>query len=309
MKSPFIAALFSTFLAGAQAEELPPWAYPPLLPYEPSRNSALLSVPGSDRQYTQGEIDSGYKVADWFPAEHPPMSRVVAAGGPAAVRACAMCHLPNGAGHPESADLAGLPAAYAIAQLRAFKSGTRTGPRAGSMASIAAGISDQDLRASAEYFAQLKSVVWSRIVESATAPMTRLGLGAVRYRADEGSQEPLGERIISVPEDDKLALRRDDHSGFVEFVPPGSVTRGKALVERSMSGINCATCHGPSLTGQGEIPPIAGRLALVTFRALNDISLGYRTTPGALAMRASVPQLGQGEMIAMAAYLASLPPK
>ena len=40
-------------------------------------------------------------------------------------RACALCHLPTGNGHPESASLAGLPAAYIMRQMAEFKNGGR----------------------------------------------------------------------------------------------------------------------------------------------------------------------------------------
>ena len=305
------AALFSLVLVGAAsaaAQPMPEWAYPPVPAHTPSPDPALLSVPGSARQYTQGQIDSGYEVADWFPDEHPPMPRVVSHGGKPPLRACAMCHLPNGNGHPESASLAGLPLDYLIGQMRAYVSGERTGPRAASMVPIANAITEDDLVASARYYAALRPTRWTRVVESETAPVTRLGLGAVRYRAAGGATEPLGERIVSVPEDDALGERRDSHTGFVEYVPPGSVARGRELVEARVGGISCATCHGRELAGRDEIPGIAGRLALEMFRAVNDVAAGTRTTAGALAMKAAMPKLTQAEMIAVAAYLATLPP-
>lgn len=295
--------------APAWAEPMPEWAYPPVPSHTPSPDPTPLAVPGSERRYTQGQIDSGYGVADWYPDEHPPMPSVVANGGKPPVRACAMCHLPNGNGHPESASLAGLPVDYLVAQMRAYVSGERKGQRAASMMPIARGISEEDLLASSKYFANLRPTVWTRIVETTTVPATRLGLGAVRYRAPGGGQEPLGERIISVPEDDVLGERRDSHTGFVEFVPPGSVARGKELTEARVGGIACATCHGRDLAGKEAIPGVAGRLALPTYRALNDITGGNRTTAGALAMKAAIPELSQADMIALAAYLATLPPE
>src|SRR4051812_28967376 len=159
------------------------------------------------------------------------MPRVVSHGGKPPVRACAMCHLPNGNGHPESASLAGQPREYLIGQMRAYVSGERKGQRAASMAPIAKAITEEDLLASAEYYAALRPTRWTRVVESETAPVTRLGLGAVRYRVPGRGTEKLGERIITVPEDDVLGERRDGHTGFVAYVPPGSVARGRALVE------------------------------------------------------------------------------
>ena len=58
--------------------------------------------------------------------------------------ACGSCHLMSGQGHPESADLAGMPPEYIIRQMTYFKSGarneeTRMGP-------IARASSDEDVR-------------------------------------------------------------------------------------------------------------------------------------------------------------------
>ena len=44
---------------------------------------------------------------------------------PEAQAPCALCHLPNGAGHVESALPAGLPADYIIRQFAEFRSGER----------------------------------------------------------------------------------------------------------------------------------------------------------------------------------------
>src|SRR5258708_20909891 len=71
--------------------------------------------------------------------------------------------------------------------------------------------------------------------------------------------EPIGNRIIELPQDPARAESRDPHSGFVAYVPAGSIAKGKELVTAGGSGktIACAICHGPSLAGLGEIPIIA----------------------------------------------------
>jgi cytochrome c553 len=106
---PLIALLPSLALAA----ENPDWAYPVAPPPSQPDNVILKSVPGSAKQYTQAQIDDPFNPPDWFPSEHPPMPEIVAHGGQKpAGRACALCHLPSGDGHPESSSLAGLPAAY-----------------------------------------------------------------------------------------------------------------------------------------------------------------------------------------------------
>jgi cytochrome c553 len=74
------------------------------------------------------------------------------------VTACAGCHGPNGRGNP----LAGYPsiqgqhAVYAAAQLRAFKSGTRSTDPNQMMRTIAAQLSDEEIDAVASYVQGLR---------------------------------------------------------------------------------------------------------------------------------------------------------
>ena len=192
---------------------------------------------------------------------HPPMPPVVAHGSGTTVRACAACHLPTGTGHDESAYIAGLPAPYLVRQMADYKSGARKG--SGMMTAIAKAISDDDVRAAAEYFASLKPRPWIRVVETDTVPKTYVGPGNKRLRLPGGGTEPIGDRIIEIPEDENVVLNRDPRLGFVAFVPKGSIAKGEALVTTGGNGktIPCGICHGAALTGLGEVPPIAGRQA------------------------------------------------
>src|SRR6266571_4794151 len=82
------------------------WAYPATPKPAPLDNVVQKQMPGSAKQYTQAQIDDGFNPPDWFPDEHPPMPEIVANGKKPA-RACALCHLPTGNGHPESSSRAG----------------------------------------------------------------------------------------------------------------------------------------------------------------------------------------------------------
>ena len=86
-------------------------------------------------------------------------------GGDAAnaVPACASCHLANGAGLPKNFPrVAGQHADYSYAQLQAFKSGQRGNDKDGKdvngriMASVAARLSDAQMKAVADYMAGLR---------------------------------------------------------------------------------------------------------------------------------------------------------
>ena len=146
-------ALFPVLATAADGLD---WAYPVTPRPEPLDTLVLKQVPGSERAYTQAQIDDAFSPPDWFPDEHPTMPPIVARGEKPAVRACALCHLLSGDGHPESSSLAGLPVSYLMRQLAAFKSGDRTGVRATTMITIAQAISDADALAASEYFAALK---------------------------------------------------------------------------------------------------------------------------------------------------------
>jgi cytochrome c553 len=86
-------------------------------------------------------------------------------------------------------------------------------------------------------------------------------------------------RIIEMPEDtERTEALRDPRSGFIAYVPTGSLARGQALA-RGGDGktVACATCHGPELKGLGPVPPIAGRSPSYTARQLIDMQRKART--------------------------------
>jgi len=73
-----------------------------------------------------------------------------------AVPACASCHTPDGAGIPSQFPrLAGQHAEYVLAQLKAFSSGERADDNSKMMRAIAVKLSDQEMRAVAEYISGL----------------------------------------------------------------------------------------------------------------------------------------------------------
>jgi len=301
-----IAAVLTMFSLSALAADLPEWAYPALP--KPVTPDAVIQkqMPGSTKAYTQAQIDDGFNVPDWYPNEHPPMPRIVSHGNAPAVRACAMCHLTSGDGHPESSSVAGLPVAYFIQQIAEFKTGNRGNPRAGSMIPISKALTDDEVRAAAEYFASMIPTKWIRVVEAHTVARSFVGQGAMRFAEPDGSTEPLSNRIIELPEDRARAESRDPHSGFVAYVPVGSVAKGKALVTSNDKTPACAICHGPSLKGQDNVPGIAGRSPQYVYRQLNDIKVGRRKGPAAEPMKDTVAHLSEDDMLYVAAYLATL---
>ena len=57
-------------------------------------------------------------------------------------------------------------------------------------------------------------------------PKTFVGAGNMRHATPNGGTEPIGQRIIEIPENSELAELRDSHSGFVAYVPVGAVSSG-----------------------------------------------------------------------------------
>jgi cytochrome c553 len=304
-----IAALALLPVLALAAEELD-WAYPVTPKPEPLDNLVLKQVPDSTRAYTQAQIDDPFNPPDWFPDEHPPMPQIVAQGDKPAVRACAQCHLPSGDGHPESSSLAGLPVPYILRQMAAFKTGGRKGVRATTMITIAQAISDADALAAAEYFAALQPGVWTKVVETDSVPKSYVGAGGMRFAEQGGEMEPIGNRIIVLPQDETRAKSRDPRSGFIDYVPTGSIAKGEALVTTGDGGktIPCAICHGQTLQGLGELPPIAGRPPTYVVRQLNDMKTGARSGISTALMKAVVDKLTVEDMVAIAAYLGSRDP-
>src|ERR1700686_4799519 len=258
-----VLAFLPVLRIGAQSAEqwrLPdiPWAFPIRDKVQPviDERSGSQRVPGSTKSYTQDQIDDLANPPDWFPDEHAPMPKVVLHGGGGAVLGCASCHLGSGLGHPESANLAGVSAAYILRQLSDFKAGNRMGE---AMNDMTKNLSDEDARQASEWFAALKPKVWQSVVETDRVPKTFINQHLMRMPLP-GGDERIGNRIIELPQDIARAESRDPHSGFIAYVPKGSLAKGKEFVTTGGNGktIQCAICHGASLGGLAEVPAIAG---------------------------------------------------
>src|SRR5688572_30498476 len=178
----------------------PSWAFQQIDPVQPpaAEESGPVKIPGSSRTYTRADIENLSAPPDWFPEENAPKPDIVLRGRDA-VLACGACHLMSGLGHPESADLAGLPVAYLTRQMADFKNGSRKDMSR--MNGIAAAITDEEIKQAAEWFAARKPAVWNKVIEAETVPKTYIGPGRMRYPHPEGGTEAIGTRIITLPQD------------------------------------------------------------------------------------------------------------
>jgi cytochrome c553 len=297
------------------ADPPPPWAYavnPPGTQPAPD-DGVLRHVPDSTAAFTLTQIRDLFSVPDWHPGDHPPMPAPVAHGRKPMPFACAYCHLPNGLGRPENSSLAGLSAAYIAQQVADFKSGARKSSEPASlpanlMVAVAKAATDEEVRLAAEYFSALKPKPWIRVVETNTVPKTRVG-GWMLIAAEPAGTEPIGQRIIEMPENLERTELRDSTSGFIAYVPVGSIEKGAALITTGAGKtIPCGVCHGADLKGLGPVPALAGRSPSYIVRQLYDIQHGVRGGQWTELMKAVVTQLSEEDMVSIAAYTASRAP-
>jgi cytochrome c553 len=306
----------------------PGWAYAVPGPddAEPAfhDDGRLYALPGSEGHFSyykiQGRRDGTSQArvqpADWYPGDHPAMPKIVAEGDNArGITACSLCHYPNGRGRPQNAALAGLPADYILRQLHDMRDDKRASsePRkvnAQQMIGFAKGMTEAEMQTAAAYFSAIKFAPWIKVVESDTVPKARSSDGMWLQREGEG-REPIAGRIIEVPIDVmRTETLRDPHSGFIAYVPPGAVARGRRIAAgEDGKTIACAVCHGDHLEGIGPIPAIAGRDPNYVARQLYDIAQGTRHGEMAHLMKPVVAKLTSADIVAVVAYVASLPPK
>jgi cytochrome c553 len=298
----------------AQITAAETWAFP-VFPPPPDPHAAkpdprkVLHVTGSPVRYTQAQLDSIHD-ADWFPQDHASAPQIVRAGRKPAL-ACAECHMIGGSGFPVSATLDGLPEAYILEQIAAFHAGERGvgGPAiAHGMVDEARTLPSVDLRQAGEYFSTTKFVSRVHVVEAATVPKTHWKY-FVLVPDKDGAREPIDERIIETPLNFDDYIRSDGRTGYIAYVPPGSIQRGAVIASKGIGAATaCGACHGTKLEGVGIIPPLAGRSPTYLARELILFHEGKRTNPEAASMVREVAKLTLNDMIDVAAYAATRKP-
>ena len=195
-----------------------------------------------------------------------------------------------------------------------FKSGARTTSvpeRLPSklMIALSKGATDAEVDAAAGYFSALKQRANIRVLETDSVPKTYV-TGWFLAAMPTAEKEPLGLRIIEVPEDLDRFVSRDSRARFSAYVPIGSVKKGAALASTGSTGktVPCAGCHGLDLKGVGAVPGIAGRSPSYMIRQLYDFKSGARAGKESASMKPSVEKLTVEDMVTLAAYAASLAP-
>jgi cytochrome c553 len=326
----FITATVAAQRGGGQAPPAeapsdpgyPAWAYaitpppPPGAPRPPAppEDKEVKHIPGATQGFTIAQIADLRGPADWFPEDHPAMPPIVAVGKQPAVRSCSYCHYPNGKGRPSNGGVAGLPAEYILQTLDDFKNGLRKPADArkvnvNQMIAFAKNLTPEDARAAANYFASVPWTQWVRVVETKTVPKTNAE-GSIFFKEPGNMTEPIGMRLIETPEDDEQTEPlRNPRSGFIAYVPPGTLKKGEALVMAGGNGKTtaCTACHGADLRGLGPVPGIAGRSPSYLARQMYDIKAGTRRGTWAELMKPVVAKLTNEDLIDITAYVSSRP--
>jgi cytochrome c553 len=296
--------------------DIPAWPYPKGVHESPKPdNGQLFHIPGSTKTYTDTQINRSTSTVDWFPDLHPTPPAPVISGKQGAYNASGQCHLIDGRGKPDTADLQGLPVAYFLQQLADMKDDRRHASIAhaslADMIPVAKVLNEADAKLAAEYFHAIKATQSTRVVETDVVPVTHPGPHNVQLVDPSGAKEPIGTRIIELPEDVQRTMMRDATSGFVAYVPTGSIKRGEQLANTGSHGrtIPCFTCHGDALRGLNDTaPPLAGRSPTATARQLYDFKSGTRAGRNAANMRPVVAHLTDQDIVDLTAYIASLRP-
>ncbi len=300
----------------ALAIEPPSWAYPLNPPdYKPAPDDSVLRrVPNSTVSYPLSQTRNLFFAPDWHPEDHPAMPAIAARGRMPDVYACGFCHRATGPGGPENANITGLPFDYIVQQLHDYRSGARSTAMPQRlpqkfMIATSMKLTDEEINEAAAYYSALKPRRNIRVIETEMVPKVVVANWTwVDHKT--GVREPIGKRIVEVPEHLEDFELRDARTTFIAYVPPGSLKRGEALVTGKLPDrvAACASCHGADLKGMTVAPPIAGRSASYATRQFYEFKAGLRTNANAALMKPVLEKLDEDDLLAVVAYLASLAP-
>ncbi len=297
------------------------WGGPPRWAYADVSKDIKISVPLEDSSrrvpdsnlvLPYAKVHDIFYTPDWHPDDHQQMPPIVAVGRKPDIFACGFCHRANGAGGPENSSVDGLSIGYMKQQIADFKSGARKSAMPSrkpveAMVLFSHDLTLDEIDTSTKYFSALRPFKNIQVIEAEQVPLT-FERGWHMAVLDANKFEPIGKRIIEVPSDIDRFVSRDSRVNFIAYVPVGSIARGKELATLSTDSPACSTCHGEGLKGMGDIPRLAGRSPTYLVRQLYDFQKGFRAGPASEVMTVVSQSLSSEDIIALAAYMASLKP-
>lgn len=189
---------------------------------------------------------------------------------PKQIEVCASCHGENEMGSRDGGypAIAGLPAAYIRAQLKAFRYGARDNVM---MSAVASGVDATQRRALAAYLAAMSVPI--------SKPVSAPARGAAAHPPN-----PVGAA---------LAI----HGA------PGRSTAGHSRAEIPA----CASCHGAAGLGQGAFPRLAGQPADYLEAQLRAWQTQKRPAGNPPVMPAIARAMSEAQIKAVSAYYGALP--
>ena len=121
-------------------------------------------------------------------------------------------------------------------------------------------ITDAEVEAAAAYFSALKPRKRIKVVESDMIPKSYIAV-LVWAATENGEREPLGQRILEIPDDLIQFESRDPRSTFTAYVPVDSLAKGEALVNKGGPGksLQCAEALRPVDNAFGQLDPSSSR--------------------------------------------------
>ena len=261
-RSNVVMASLARSLDTAQRAQLA--AYYQALP-APGRGAATSEAAGDDRLALYGR----------WSEEIPP---------------CVQCHGANGSGVGDIPALAGQPATYLTAQLRAWKTGERRGDPLGLMQRLAAKLSDADLAAVARYFADAP---WPQSAAH-EAPPERTQPAAVPGVIGGAAFVPADGPI---PADDfgrVVRLGRDIFEDPARYAAP-----------YVGNDLRCTSCHLDAGRRVGSAPMWAAYVSYPAWRVKNHhVNTFAERLQGCFlySMNGRAPPLGDPVLVALESY-------
>ena len=293
---------------------LPDWAYTPPPPAGsppppsalPADDTVAVSIPGTTKTFTRGQLRAQKETMDWYPEDRHGTIPDIARFGKQGVRQCTLCHLPDGSGRPENAPISTYHPTYFMQQMQDFRDGLRKSadPRKANT-NVMIGFAKATTR---------EGGYGGRAMLCAASPAPHQS-GRVEDRAKGAAQGRMhgcpgerGRRMVPIPAGGSSRSRTTicrprpaTRACWTAYVPPGTLNRGKQVAAK----YQCATCHGADLGGIGPVPALAGRSPSYTMRQIFDMKTGARRGPWAELMKSIVTSMSVQDMMAVSAFAAS----
>ena len=263
-KFVWVVALALLPAATAAAAERPDWAFGPTTPAPAVRPPAdpdqMVQVPGSTKTYTLKQLEDSANPPDWFPDEHPPMPKVVAHGNGSGARAAS----PAMSVTAIAIELACRARHYLLPSSPTCAAAPGQA-RPSACSNIAKAMTEQcrpprTISASSRSCAGPKS-------SKATPPQDLFRPRQHAPAARRKRREPIGNRIVELPEDPARVALRDR-------IPDSSHTCRRAASKRQGAGHVRRRQDDPRhlpwsrAQGLGDVPGLAGRSPLNIARQL-----------------------------------------